>query len=106
MPAATASLASSGWIKIPVNNGAALIVQWGLASVLGKYDLNFPIAFPTGCLAFNATAHTTEAADVSAIGIVNGYAKDKASAYLVCATVSGGVLKLHNRSVYWIAIGY
>jgi hypothetical protein len=49
-PELIASLAGSGYIKIPTSaGGAPLLIQWGQATcgAVSLFDITFPIAFPT-----------------------------------------------------------
>lgn len=82
-----------------------LILQWGTLGGQSRYTFNFPIAFPLGGNVLVGMAHTTDVADVSSYSTVNGYIKDKNSAYLASARVVNGVPEFYDRTILWCAIG-
>jgi len=93
------SIAASGYQKLP----SGLIIQWGLTGFAGTTGqvITFPIAFPTACRSFVATALGTNStgADIveySAIGATT------AAVQLVNATTS----TFASGYCQWIAIGH
>lgn len=91
------SLTTNGYQKLP----GGLIIQWGLHTTtqqgdgsVATLDTNFPIAFPTACLAMNATS-------------TSGSSIDGDTTVTFSATQFG--IKRRNNSgltLSWIALGY
>lgn len=119
LPAATGTLATSGWITMPMNGGRELIIQWGRVGIdyaadHGSYVVlggrvnrytgegSFPIAFPNALLAVNAASN-----DVVNTHIASMYA-DSAnhftwSFHSTTAYAEGGS---GGNAFSWLAIGY
>lgn len=82
-----------------------LILQWGILSGQSTYTFNFPVAFPNGGTILLGMAHTTDVAGVGFFSTVNGFIKDRASAYIASARIVNGVPEFYDRSIHWFALG-
>ncbi|MDM7191703.1 gp53-like domain-containing protein, partial [Klebsiella pneumoniae] len=82
-----------------------LILQWGMLAGQSRYTFNFPIAFPKGGTILLGMAHTTDVADVGFFSTVNGFIKDRTTAYLASTRNVNGVPEFYDRSIHWYAVG-
>lgn len=101
MSAFSSLLSGNGYMLLP----GGLILQWGMLAGQSKYTFNFPIAFPNGGAVLLGMAHTTDVADVGYFSIVNGYIKDRTTAYIASARIVNGVPEYYERSIQWYAVG-
>ena len=101
MSAFSSLLSDNGYMRLP----GGLILQWGMLTGQSRYTFNFPVAFPTGGSVLLGMAHTTDVADVGFISTVNGFIKNRTSAYLASVRIVNGVPEFYDRSIHWFALG-
>ncbi|MDM7182655.1 phage tail protein, partial [Klebsiella pneumoniae] len=94
-------LSDNGYMLLP----GGLILQWGMLAGQSRYTFNFPIAFPKGGTILLGMAHTTDVADVGFFSTVNGFIKDRTTAYLASTRNVNGVPEFYDRSIHWYAVG-
>uniref|UniRef100_A0A7M2QMD6 Putative tail fiber protein gp53-like C-terminal domain-containing protein n=1 Tax=feces metagenome TaxID=1861841 RepID=A0A7M2QMD6_9ZZZZ len=115
LPAAEASLGSTGWASFPLIGGKKLIMQWGSRgtpanNLTYNCDIRFPVSFPVTCL---AVSHCS-GVQTSDLDKNPRYRTLKQEVTFGMASQSGVQAQLiltdnsvqDSRFFYWVAIGY
>ena len=115
LPAATGTLAASGWLTLPMNGGRQLIIQWGrweggVTSVTYNCDITFPVAFPTACFGIYSSSGV-RASDYDYVPVYRTLRQAVSIGYPVKTGADAQFflddsLPGNSRMFTWFAIGY
>lgn len=118
LDAVTGSLGASGWVRIPVMGGSAIMFQWGRVTVTATlnsgaatkgYDgitiFNYPVSFPNAALLVNATPMDSSETLVET-ATANGISKTAATVRVGGIAIQSDPAASADLRAYVFAIGY